>query len=725
MSHIYFVLCGLFPAGFLAAQHCDFVDMLRVPEQWTGSLSDFDMNPQTFQLLAAEEGESAIEFLPETESSDFYIDFSLDFPPSLSNRLELELIFSGSEDEILRVVLSVGETGDADGLLLGIGNHDSLWYERKHWTGKYARGADRSKWMISVKKNRFLLSDPESGREIDVALPPDVGHAFHLQRLRLRCLYTKTRSDRFYFHRMQLWPEGFPEVPKLSSGEVFLTEVFPGAASMPPFIEIFSDLSQPVCAPGWAFSVNDRLVDLPPVSVAAGEYIAFVFGESTNSGPSLVTVPGVAELLPPAKEWKKVKLYFRGELIHEMTVPEEEIEDGFSWEMTDVLSPCRTDNWGRSEIAGGSPGTENSVFETLGPPGVKFRWQHPGSGKLIFPYIFADEEELLRLIRADRVIEIRQEGAEVFINFEETENLSGPLDIIVRGEVNICADVGEGWDTVLSVRSPVWAEEYDLLITEVMYDPARDCPEYIELTSMRDYPLWLEDPEVRVSDRLPQPIGLPVPVMPGTSWPVTRDRETFQDCYPEAEPERIIAAELPQLPNRGASLEISHHAGTLDAVFYEPAQQHSGFKEDKGIALERNYLQQARQIWRSGYPQHGYRSPGFLPEWQDMTGDELLFSSKGIRIGRDGEDERLIIEWAGSDRLRSGYLTIEIFDVTGAKTDRLLNSQPVRGGEMFYWDGRNESGQLLKEGLYLFRGYYFDEGGQKKVYKRTCVLSHQ
>jgi hypothetical protein len=65
----------------------------------------------------------------------------------------------------------------------------------------------------------------------------------------------------------------------------------------------------------------------------------------------------------------------------------------------------------------------------------------------------------------------------------------------------------------------------------------------------------------------------------------------------------------------------------------------------------------------------------------------------------------------------SGDVLLEIFDVRGNRVITLIEEQANPGAHVAVWDGRNESGQIVSSGIYLYR---FHAGG--KVQTRRMLM---
>ena len=268
----------------------------------------------------------------------------------------------------------------------------------------------------------------------------------------------------------------------------------------------------------------------------------------------------------------------------------------------------------------------------------------------------------------------------------------------------------------------VLGQTQGLWITEIMYDPPASCPEYLEITNLTSNEL----PEALY--RVRNSAGRKVEVDFKARWPVnesrliTSDRETFNRCYEEVDTGRVFDVDLFPLSNSGTSLFLEDAENTIDLIQFSPDNHNEMFSSFKGISLERIIQSTGENKWRSGFVQFGYRSPGFVPEWGKTSEFEINFSARVIYPGSSGRTSVLEII-LGTTNV-DGRVTIDVFDVNGIKIQTVADGVPVQGGELFVWNGISSSGQIYPEGVYLFWIYYFDVKGQKRIIKKTCVLSN-
>ncbi|MFN2304552.1 MAG: T9SS type A sorting domain-containing protein, partial [Anaerolineales bacterium] len=63
----------------------------------------------------------------------------------------------------------------------------------------------------------------------------------------------------------------------------------------------------------------------------------------------------------------------------------------------------------------------------------------------------------------------------------------------------------------------------------------------------------------------------------------------------------------------------------------------------------------------------------------------------------------------------AGYTTIEMYDLLGQQVRSLINAEQTAGIHQIHWDGKNESGEPVASGLYLYKMKTNDFVAMKKL----------
>ena len=703
-------------------------NLLDVSRGWSGQLDHFSTNPDgPWQLSDSLAGKAILEYRTDEGYTGLQFSFSLDFPPSTANRFEIELeLDSRSGKGGSTLILGIGEAGSQDGLTASYYSIDGAAYSYYFWEGEYANGAKRASWEFRLIATGIKINRIGSGEVVEVPWGDGTPGDLIISGIRLICQYTVTRSRHFFIHHLyansnQEYFTG-PE-----PGSIFISECRLQDMTSPGFVEIYTMQNFEPCINGLRLEVNGRSMDLPPIGFRAGEHLLIL-----DTDQPISETPEVPHLFLDlqniaATSAIEIILFYFDRPIHGLRLlPSQRPQDGRTIEMMDVSQPCRTDNWAISKVETGTPGTENSWFTTLREPEIQFRWQTPGTGQLVLPYLIFEVEPFENLVTVSR--EFSWDSWEYWgitnLFFTGELDSSEEIQFQIKGQHGFCGTMVT-WDTSFVVNPPERGKDGGLLITEIMYEPLAGCPEYLEITNLEDISTWWEGLVIQKNEDDPIPIFVDGGWPPNQSRVFTSDRLSFLDCYPETDIDLIHEINLFPLNNNGATLSlqaIDPQIRIIDETIYYPGLHNFLIKNTAGVVLERNIFGIMGNKWRSGFVQFAYRSPGFLPVWDLSTGIEINFSTSIVYTNVDrGPSQLQISVGAGS---LDGSITIEIFDLSGNKIQTLANTVPVQGGEKFFWTGESPNGRLFPEGLYLFWIYFFDAMGHKKTVKKTCVLSN-
>jgi len=203
---ILYIFCLLISINAYGQLHEHFEDgELFSDPTWSGDVSDFEVLDNELHLNAEDEGTSSL-FVPVTfpDSVIWNLNFKMQFAPSNSNKLTLFLASANTDLENLKAYyLEVGETGSNDALhFYSIENN--VIHELQQATDGTLGGDpaeadllirfDREKiWTISADYNGDGLYEDEIEYYDNEFSPADYAY------FGLKCTYTSTRKDKFYF----------------------------------------------------------------------------------------------------------------------------------------------------------------------------------------------------------------------------------------------------------------------------------------------------------------------------------------------------------------------------------------------------------------------------------------------------------------------------------------------------------------------------------------------
>ncbi len=189
----------------------DFSDAdLSLDPVWSGDTSDFIVSNGELKLEADQAGISSLHTPLESHRYKIWqLDFRLEFSPSEQNMVKIFLWSTGQDpDTSSGYYISLGEPGSDDRLLffrqeagqsilLAVG--EQIWNDHPHLTLRVELEEETRIWTIMSRSNESTIFKPEIQIEEENILS-----RFTSVRFALHCIYTSSRSDRFFFDNVMI-----------------------------------------------------------------------------------------------------------------------------------------------------------------------------------------------------------------------------------------------------------------------------------------------------------------------------------------------------------------------------------------------------------------------------------------------------------------------------------------------------------------------------------------
>ena len=184
----------------------------QVSENWMGDRERFIVNSeQQLQLNDTDAGEAFLaQKIDLIGDMSWEMKFIMDFSPSSSNRLMIYLTADSINlSNSSGFVLQVGENGNQDAIELYRQEKGNKTLIAQGSMGLVADGPVNINLKVRVSDNFIVVeTDPEGGvcfiTEIETAI--DIDTSIAPSYFGLQCIYTKTRSDKFFFDDIYVGP---------------------------------------------------------------------------------------------------------------------------------------------------------------------------------------------------------------------------------------------------------------------------------------------------------------------------------------------------------------------------------------------------------------------------------------------------------------------------------------------------------------------------------------
>ena len=279
----------------------------------------------------------------------------------------------------------------------------------------------------------------------------------------------------------------------------------------------------------------------------------------------------------------------------------------------------------------------------------------------------------------------------------------------------------------------------DLIINEILFEPADNIPEYFEIYNNSAKVLNLS----RISFGTRKSDGSFTPsnffpsktlLLPHQYLALTTNADTIRTTYNVPDTANILnSGKWSTLNNTSASLLLTNASGDsiFDEVNYDVKWHHPLIKNTEGVSLERiNPLLPSLNLesWHSASSETHYGTPGYRnSQFREMTAENktdkwIWAEPESFTPDNDGIEDVCFIKYKTET---NGFtMNVGIFNAAGVKVKQLVSNQLLSSEGFIIWDGRNDKGQNVNPGIYLL---YIEsintDSGVKKTEKIPVVVS--
>jgi hypothetical protein len=232
-----------------------------------------------------------------------------------------------------------------------------------------------------------------------------------------------------------------------------------------------------------------------------------------------------------------------------------------------------------------------------------------------------------------------------------------------------------------------------VLISELLYHPRTDAPEWVEIRSMSDVPGMLVG--ATLADSLGQPVAIPTTQLAAEGYAVlTGNAADFRHAHAKL-PADVVVVEmsLPSLNDEGDTLTLTAADGTvLDEMTY------GAMRPDEGRSLERRDTDTdsgRMDNWLLSVDESGSTPGGANSVIYDTGPEPLIQASCESFVPKAGQVEFRY------DAPLEARVSLMIFSHEGALTRTLLDDAPNGGRHAIVWDGLDTEGEASEPGVYV------------------------
>lgn len=537
--------------------------------------------------------------------------------------------------------------------------------------------------------------------------------------------------------------------------------------------ELLPDPSPPVQLPNYEFielrnvsrtAFNLRNWQLSDGSSTATITTSFVLqpdslviicaNSATSAFAAYGTTIGVSNFPSLNNDADIISLYSaEGRLIHTVSYTADwyqnavKSDGGWSLEMIDPQNPCTgARNWKASiHSNGGTPGRKNSL------DGVNTDEQLPSLYRTYTTdstTVMAVFDEPLDSASAAVAGNYTMNGLTPLTALPVTPLLSevalhfpAPLSSAIVYELKVagiadCSGNTIGQYNTAKAGLPTMADSQAVVINEVLFNPASDGYDYVELYNRSNN--IIDCKQLYLATRnatgqlttVTQLSAIPYLLFPGDYHVFTANRNWLQQQYLVKDTSLVSQLSLPSMPDdKGIVVLLNAQGAIVDELHYQEKWHFALLNNKEGVALERiNYNQPAQEAtnWTSAASTVGFGTPGYqnsqlmaaIQLQGQVTIDPPIFSPDN-----DGFNDYATINYTINE---PGYVAnIRIFDAGGRRVRFLVQNATLTTTGQFRWDGLDDNRNQLPVGIYIVATELFNLQGKSKRFKQVVTLARK
>lgn len=529
------------------------------------------------------------------------------------------------------------------------------------------------------------------------------------------------------------------------------------AVGLPPFeyVELFNRSNYPVNLKGWTLMLGSSGKDIPSVTIQPQGYLLLAEEDADQELSSYGQFAGFSSFSVTNTGSDILLLNADGCMIHNVSYTEDWYGDdykklgGWSLELIDPMNPCGDAyNWkASSDISGGSPGRQNSVFEA-NPDLTQPQIQRVTVDDSVTITVYFTETMDSLLIKDPAAYLINNQPGQPaaasahFPGYKAvTLTLSQPLDnnvvytLSLNQQMKDCAGNLTNTESTAQFAIPSLAAPLDIVLNEVLFDPKSDGVDFVELYNRSAKVIDLRNHTLASIDTLNGTL-LSIKnitdegflLFPESYLVLTTDPDNVKSEYLTPNPAGFLKMEsLPAMNNENGTIALAlKNEQVIDCFAYDDAMQFALLKSVDGVSLERlsvSRLSQDRSNWHSAAETAGFATPAYRNSQSsgDLAGGNPLALSPDIfSPDNDGKNDNLNIAYSFD---APGYMAnITVFDASGRLVRNLVNNEMCAVSGAFSWDGLSNDRRKAGIGYYIIYTEIFDLKGNVIHYKNTAVL---
>lgn len=511
------------------------------------------------------------------------------------------------------------------------------------------------------------------------------------------------------------------------------------------YLELYNASDLTIHLEGWQIAVGNNSISLPSFLLQPNDYVLITDSASLSNfnNPSSIGVDWPSGLLPNTGSTisllspDNTLIYFTEYTTSLFSNPNK-ADGGWSLENKSVSNSCINPLlWDGSEnLNGGTPGNENSIsFNSYSsiPFMEHIIYKSPFHIEVVFSEVL-DSFHLVSSLPVQKTTQRSITSTSVEVYFSSAMQASSIYELELTF-VSRCFGQNNPNES-LRFGIPKPAEETDLLINEILFNPTTNNSDFVEVYNVSDHCLVLNNlrlAQINDLDGLPDKVenitADSVLLPPHEYWVFTEDKTSLIDIHGLNKKAPVFECNLPSMPDDEGSIGIcTASLEWVDKLSYSKTWHHELIKDERGVSLERVNLAsntQQSSNWHSATYSSGFATPA---EINSQAGNfnsagSVSLSTDLITPNNDGIDDVLSINYSLD---RTGWVSsIVVFDSFGREVLSLLDNKPIGVNEVVLWHGLDQNNARIRRGGYIIFVELWHPDGERFVVKKGVGVYYE
>lgn len=275
-------------------------------------------------------------------------------------------------------------------------------------------------------------------------------------------------------------------------------------------------------------------------------------------------------------------------------------------------------------------------------------------------------------------------------------------------------------------------KKFDLVISEVLFNPFPDKYDYIEIYNSSPFPISCDslnlcsihkETGVIISKKS---FAKNLTLKPHEYYVFTENTSSLLASFPSLKQDNLIQMSIPSMNNDEGTIALFFKENLLiDQIYYSEKFHASYINDNEGVALERIILQNPaldNQNWYSASEASGFGTPTQKNSVnQSNTNNSFSLSSSRISPDGDGFEDFCMLHF--QDVPLGTLLNLYVFDKNGVLIEEIFKNYSISGTGDVIIKGERGEDLVLHPGIYILLLESYDTLGNyfsKKLSLTVC-----